>query len=208
MSFDNSIRPSVMEMMGYTNLEALAPPHETVTEVVTSLRSRPNVVSGPTTYGRGDRKACNSFLKFGIQDGDLQFTRKVEEAIGRHPFPLHQGPVIVQSSNLPSNWNIHAAHPCQKGVSMFRSVSGNLERGVTTLKLYPLSHNVSSTEFAQERGTPRSFDLKSTDVLFVRGAIKMETSVPAGGFFVWQGFSENPWGKDPAACEAPAFMKI
>lgn len=137
-----------------------------------------------------------------------QFNKKVNEVVGRPAFLLHQGPVIVHSPDLPSMWGINAAHPCRNGVSVFRTLSGNLEHSVTTLKLYPLSHHVSSTEFAQERGTPRTFKLRSNEVLFVQGAIKIEMSLPAGGSFVWQGFSEVPWGLDPAAFEAPAFMKI
>jgi hypothetical protein len=66
---------------------------------------------------------------------------------------------------------------------------------VTTFKLYPISNHSSSTEF----------DLRSNEVLFVPGAIKMEILLPADGCFVWQGFSRYPWGSAP---EAFAFMKI
>jgi hypothetical protein len=128
--------------------------------------------------------------------------------IGRPAFLLHQGPVIVHLSILPTNWGINAAHPVRNGVSVFRTLSGDLEDRVTTLKLYPISHHLSSAEFAQERGTPRTFNLRSNEVLFVRGALKMEISLPAGGFLAWQGFSEDPWGMDPSAPEAFAFMKI
>ncbi|CAG7991056.1 unnamed protein product [Penicillium olsonii] len=173
-----------MEVMGYTKVQASAPPQELVTEVERSLRSRPNVVH------------------------PWKFTRKIEEVIGRPAFLLHQGPVVVHSSNLPTNWGINAAHPVRNGVSVFRTLSGDLEDRVTTLKLYPISHHLSSAEFAQERGTPRTFHLRSNEVLFVRGALKMEISLPAGGFLAWQGFSEDPWGMDTSAPEAFAFMKI
>ena len=137
-----------------------------------------------------------------------KFTRKIEEVIGRPAFLLHQGPVIVHSPDFPTNWAIKAAHPVRNGVvSVFRTLSDNPEDRVT-LKLYPISHHLSSTEFAQERGTSRSFDLRSNEVLFVRGALKMEISLPAGGFLVWQGFSKEPWGMDPSAREAFAFMRI
>ncbi|CAG8875815.1 unnamed protein product [Penicillium salamii] len=205
-SYNDNFQYSAMEVMGYTKVQASAPPQELVTEVEKSLRSRPNVVSGSVTYGRGDHDACESYLKFGIQDGD--FTRKIEEVIGRPAFLLHQGPVVVHSSNLPTNWGINAAHPVRNGVSVFRTLSGDLEDRVTTLKLYPISHHLSSAEFAQERGTPRTFHLRSNEVLFVRGALKMEISLPAGGFLAWQGFSEDPWGMDTSAPEAFAFMKI
>jgi hypothetical protein len=133
-----------------------------------------------------------------------KFTRKIEEVIGRPAFLLHQGPVIVHSPDLPTNWGINAAHPVRNGVSVFRTLSGDS----VTLKLYPISHHLSSTEFAQGKGTPRSFNLTSNEVLFVRGALKMEISLPAGGFLAWQGFSEDPWGIDPSAPEAFAFMRI
>ena len=79
---------------------------------------------------------------------------------------------------------------------------------MATLKLYPISHHLSSTEFAQERGTSRYFNLRPNEVLFVRGGVKMEISLPAEAFLVWQGFSEDPWGMDPSAPEAFAFMRI
>ncbi|KAJ6168247.1 hypothetical protein N7497_001090 [Penicillium chrysogenum] len=202
MSFDHTIPYSAMEVMGYSKLQASSPPESMVREVERSLRSRPNEVSETVTYGRGDHDACESFLRFGIQDHD--FTRKIEEVIGRPAFLLHQGPVIVHSPDLPTNWGINAAHPVRNGVSVFRTLSGDS----VTLKLYPISHHLSSTEFAQEKGTPRSFNLTSNEVLFVRGALKMEISLPAGGFLAWQGFSEDPWGIDPSAPEAFAFMRI
>ncbi|CAG7965995.1 unnamed protein product [Penicillium salamii] len=206
MSYNDNLQYSAMEILGYAKIQTGAPPQKLVSEVERSLRSQPNVVSGPVTYGRGDHDACESYLKFGIQDGD--FTRKIEEVIGRPAFPLHQGPVIVHSSNLPTNWGINAAHPVRNGVSVFRVLSGNLEDRVATLKLYPISHHLSSAEFAQERGTSRSFNLRSDVVLFVRGGVKMEISLPAGAFLVWQGYSEVPWGMDPSAPEAFAFMRI
>ncbi|KAJ6119045.1 hypothetical protein N7471_012996 [Penicillium samsonianum] len=206
MSYNDNLQYSAMEILGYAKIQTGAPPQKLVTEVERSLRSGPNVVSGPVTYGRGDHDACESYLKFGIQDGD--FTRKIEEVIGRPAFLLHQGPVIVHSSILPTNWGINAAHPVRNGVSVFRVLSGNLEDRVATLKLYPISHHLSSAEFAQERGTSRSFDLRSDVVLFVRGGVKMEISLPAGAFLVWQGYSEDPWGMDPSAPEAFAFMRI
>ncbi|KAJ5277477.1 hypothetical protein N7534_003565 [Penicillium rubens] len=204
MSFDHTIPYSAMEVMGYSKLQASSPPESMVREVERSLRSRPNEASETVTYGRGDDVACESFLRFGIQD---DFTRKIGEVIGRPAFLLHQGPVIVHSPHLTTDWGINAAHPVQNGVSVFRTLSDNPEDRVT-LKLYPISHHLSSTEFAQERGTSRSFDLRSNEVLFVRGALKMEISLPAGGFLVWQGFSKEPWGMDPSAREAFAFMRI
>ncbi|OGE46819.1 hypothetical protein PENARI_c063G03720, partial [Penicillium arizonense] len=112
---------SAMEDMGYSMLPADSPPENMATEVERSLRSRPNEVSGPIMYGRGDHDACENFLRFGLQGSE--FTRKVEEVIGRPAFLLHQGPVIVHSSDRPTSWGINAAHPCRDGVSVFRTLS-------------------------------------------------------------------------------------
>lgn len=71
MSFDHTIPYSAMEVMGYSKLQASSPPESMVREVERSLRSRPNEVSETVTYGRGDHDACESFLRFGIQDHDV-----------------------------------------------------------------------------------------------------------------------------------------
>lgn len=60
-----------MEVVGYTKLQTTAPPQDMATEVERSFRSRPILVSGPVTYGRGDHDACESYLKFGIEDGEV-----------------------------------------------------------------------------------------------------------------------------------------
>lgn len=120
---------------------------------------------------------------------------------------LQQGPVIVQSPDLSTDWGTSAAHPSRNGVSVFRNLSNSQEEEAT-LKLYPSSHHLSRTEFEQEHGTPRLFKLRSDEILFVRGGIKMQMSLPAGGCLVWQGFSAEPWGLDPSSSEAFAFMRI
>ncbi|KAJ5244980.1 hypothetical protein N7489_005076 [Penicillium chrysogenum] len=70
MSFEDTIPYSATEVMGYSKLQAGSPPESMVREVVRSLRSRPNEVSEPVTYGRGDHDASESFLRFEIQDHD------------------------------------------------------------------------------------------------------------------------------------------
>ncbi|OQE62064.1 hypothetical protein PENNAL_c0273G02691, partial [Penicillium nalgiovense] len=47
MSYNDSFQYSAMEVMGYATIQTGAPPQQLVTEVERSLRSRPNVVSGP-----------------------------------------------------------------------------------------------------------------------------------------------------------------
>lgn len=71
MSYNDTIQPSAMEIMGYSKLQTGSPPEGMVTEVERSLWSRPNVVSGPVTYGRGDHDACERYLKFGIEDDEV-----------------------------------------------------------------------------------------------------------------------------------------
>ncbi|CAG7936818.1 unnamed protein product [Penicillium nalgiovense] len=206
MPYDDTFEYSAIEVMGYSKLQADWPADDLVTEVEGSLRSRPNEVLEPVTYGRGDHDACERYLRSGIQDN--HFARTIEDVIGRPSFLLHQGPVIVHSPEGPAKWGMNAAHPVRNGVSVFRTLSGSLEDRVTILKLYPVSHHLASIEFAQEVDVPISFYLRSNEVLFVRGALKMEISLPAGGFLVWQGFSKEPWGMDPSAREAFAFMRI
>lgn len=129
--------------------------------------------------------------------------------IGRPAFFVYQGPVIIHSSGHPTDLGIGAAHPSRDGVSVFRALSSNPEDITATLKLYPVSHHLSSTEFARQGGVTKSFNLRSKEILFVRGAVKIEISLPAGGFLVWKGFSEDPWGSDlPSSSEAFAFMRI
>lgn len=60
-----------MEALGYAKIQTGAPSQNLVTEVERSLRSRPNVVSGPVMYGRGDHDGCGSYLKFAIEDGEV-----------------------------------------------------------------------------------------------------------------------------------------
>ena len=57
-----------MEVMGYSKLLAGSLPERMVTEVKEYLQLRPHEESGPVKYGRGDHDACESFLRFGIQD--------------------------------------------------------------------------------------------------------------------------------------------
>ncbi|OKP06825.1 hypothetical protein PENSUB_6192 [Penicillium subrubescens] len=133
----------------------------------------------------------------------------IEEVIGEPAFFVHQGPIIIHSSDHPTDLGIGAAHPSRHGISVFRALSSNPEDISATLKLYPTSHHLSSTEFARLGGAMKSFDLRSKEILFVRGAVKMEISLPAGGSLVWKGFSEDPWGSDlPSSSEAFAFMRI
>jgi hypothetical protein len=71
MSYDDIMGYSAMEDMGYSMLPADSPPENMATEVERSLRSRPNEVSGPIMYGRGDHDACENFLRFGLQGSEV-----------------------------------------------------------------------------------------------------------------------------------------
>lgn len=129
--------------------------------------------------------------------------------VGRPAFFVHQGPVIIHSSDYPTDLGIGAAHPSRYGISVFRALSSNPEDILATLKLYPMSHHLSSTKFAGQGGSTKSLKLRSKEILFVRGALKLEISLPTGGSLIWKGFSEDPWGSDlPSSSEAFAFMRI
>jgi hypothetical protein len=60
-----------MEVLGYSKLPAPLAPQVMIAEVETSLRRQDNIRSDPVTYGRGDRNACEDFLKFGTNDEDV-----------------------------------------------------------------------------------------------------------------------------------------
>lgn len=138
----------------------------------------------------------------------MKFDRKIEEVIGGVGFFLRQGPVIIHSSNQPTNLGIHAAHPSRTGISVFRALPSERENIMAALTLYPSSHHISSTEFSGADHATRSIKLRANTILFVQGSLKMKLSQPAGGYLVWQGFSRRPWGSDPASSEAFAFMRI
>jgi len=98
---------------------------------------------------------------------------------------IYQGPVIVYSPDGLTDWGINAAYPSRHGVLVFRNLSSDPEDKVVTLKLYPISYHLSTTEFARDGAAPRSFRMRPNELLFVRGALKMEISLPARGFLVW-----------------------
>lgn len=60
-----------MEVLGYRTLLARLAPQAVAAEVETSLRRRPHITAGPVTYGRGDRRACEDFLKYGANDSEV-----------------------------------------------------------------------------------------------------------------------------------------
>lgn len=60
-----------MEVLGYSKLQADSPPEAMVKEVERSFRSEQNQVDGHLVYGGGDHDACESLLKFGIQESDV-----------------------------------------------------------------------------------------------------------------------------------------
>lgn len=66
-----------MEVLGYSTLPARPAPQAIVAEVETSLRRQPHSTAGPVTFGRGDRNACESFLKYGTDDGEVNFLNVV-----------------------------------------------------------------------------------------------------------------------------------
>lgn len=60
-----------MEVMGYNNHQVDSPPEAMVKEVERFFRSESNQLDGHLVYGGGDHGACESLLKFGIQESDV-----------------------------------------------------------------------------------------------------------------------------------------
>jgi hypothetical protein len=182
MSYNDDFQYSVKEIMGYTKIQTDAPPQELVTEVERSLRSRPNVVSGPITYGRGDHDACESYLKFGIQDGDVclstrgrhteltsmevhqQDRRSDREArFSSPPRPGHRP--LAHSSNQLGNqccppspkWCLGLPNPVRRPGGQ----SDNLEAlsdlpPLVERRIRTGKRNIENFQFAIERGTVRA----------------------------------------------------
>ncbi|CAI7596927.1 unnamed protein product [Penicillium manginii] len=186
--FHGDSQDGAMEFLGYSTLQARLAPLSTVTTVTRSLRQRPSVTDGYVLYGRGDRKACEEFLEYGIDGSDA-------------------GPVIIHAPEAIATWGLNAAHPTRRGVSIFRTLSSESDKYIS-MTLYPASHHLSTQEFFNGETAPRELQLRPHEILVVQGALGMEVSLPIGGWLVWQGHSELPWGLDPASSDAFPFMRI
>lgn len=68
--FDGGSQDGGMESLGYSRLQACLAPQSMIAAVARSLRQRPHATEGRVIYGRGDRKACEVFLEYGIDDSD------------------------------------------------------------------------------------------------------------------------------------------
>lgn len=142
---------------------------------------------------------------------ETKFSEKIKEAIGNvgillPPRPLRQGPVVVLSGESHS-WGTGLAHPSRDGVSVFRDLSNNADTRVS-FKLYPSSQDLSREELAALGIQPVVRKLLPNDILFVKGSVRMEIEIPAGGSFVWQGNRGEPMGLDMLGPEVFPFMKI
>ncbi|OQE10128.1 hypothetical protein PENFLA_c001G10950 [Penicillium flavigenum] len=136
-------------------------------------------------------------------DIKLEFAGKVKEAIGEVDFPIRQGPVIVLSLEDHSTWGTKLAHPSRNAVSVFRDLSDTDETRVTFM-LYP--PDLPKEEIRETRPFIRK--LLRNEILFVKGSVRMELEVPAGGSFVWQGNSGEPMGPDMLGPEVFEFMAL
>lgn len=140
-----------------------------------------------------------------------KFSERIKEAIGNvgilfPPRPLRQGPVVVLSTESHS-WGSGLAHPSRDGVSIFRDLSNDGDTRVS-FKLYPSSHDLSREELAALRIQPVLRKLLPNDILVVKGSVRMEIEMSAGGSFVWQGNRGEPMGLDVLGPEVFSFMTI
>jgi hypothetical protein len=140
-----------------------------------------------------------------------KFSERIKEAIGNvgilsPPRPLRQGPVVVLSRESYS-WGSGLAHPSHDGVSAFRDLSNDGDTRVS-FKLYPSSQDLSKEELAALGTQPVVRKLMPNDILFVKGSVRIEIEMPAGGSFVWQGNRGEPMGLDMLGPEVFPFMRI
>lgn len=68
--FDGGSQDYGMETLGYSKVQTCLAPQSMVAAVTRSLRQRPHATEGRFIYGRGDRKACEVFLEYGMDDSD------------------------------------------------------------------------------------------------------------------------------------------
>ncbi|KAJ5655111.1 hypothetical protein N7490_002114 [Penicillium lividum] len=193
---------SDMEITGFVVFSASSEGPDMSAEVKRLLHSRPRVNKGPLVYGRGDTNTCKRFMRQGADENNA-FANKIKEAIGAVDFLLRQGPVIVHSTEFHATWGTRLAHPSGDAVSAFRDLSRTDENKVV-FKLYPLDLPRETTLVTQ----PVVRKLQPHEILFVKGTIRMEIEMPAGGYFVWQGNSGHPMGYDMLGSEVFEFMMV
>lgn len=70
--------------------------------------------------------------------------------------------------------------------------------------LYPLNLPKEATQETR----PIMRKLRPNEILFIKGSVRMEIDVPAGGSFVWQGNSGEPMGLDMFGPEVFEFMVV
>ncbi|KAJ6136801.1 hypothetical protein N7497_012354 [Penicillium chrysogenum] len=192
---------SGMEITGFVVFSASSDGADINSEVKRSLHLWPKIEKAPLFYGRGDADTCARFLRRGTEESDA-FTRKIKEAIGEVGFTCRQGPVIVVSSEKHS-WGIRLAHPSRPAVSVFRDLS-NIDETRVTFMLYP--QDLTKQETRENQPVKRK--LRPNEILFVKGSVRMEIEVPAGGSFAWQGNSGAPMGPDMYGPEVFEFMTV
>ncbi|KAJ5752749.1 hypothetical protein N7520_009666 [Penicillium odoratum] len=193
---------SDMEITGFVVFSASSEGPDMSAEVKRGLHSRPRVERDPLVYGRGDPNTCKRFMRHGADENNA-FANKITEAIGDVDFLLRQGPVIVHSTEDHSTWGTRLAHPSREAVSAFRDLARGDEAKVV-FKLYPLDLPREATLVTR----PVVRKLQPHEILFVKGTIRMEIEMPAGGCFVWQGNSGDPMGYDMLGSEVFEFMMV
>jgi hypothetical protein len=88
-------------------------------------------------------------------------------------------------------------------VSVFRDLSDTDETRVTFMLYSP---GLPKEAIWQIRPFVRK--LRRNEILFVKGSVRMQMEVPAGGSFVWQGNNGVPMGPDMYGPEIFEFMAV
>lgn len=208
-----------MEFLGYSLTDATCPSPGVIRGVMESS----NAVEGSIVYARGGKEACDRFLNSGLDsDHDVcrsysllhrrmnlplyQLEKRIKGLLGE--WYLYQGPAVIHSISDAISWGRITGHPSREGVSVFRPFWSISRPGTVTIRLYPASHNLSKNEFQMADIPPVICNLRPDQILFVRGSLWMEVSLPRDSYLVWQGYSRRPIGPDFFSPDAPLFMKI
>ncbi|KAJ5642844.1 hypothetical protein N7490_006844 [Penicillium lividum] len=191
-----------MEITGFIVFSASTEDPDISAEVKRSLHSRQSVQNGPLTYGRGDPNTYKRFMRYRADDNNA-FANKIKEAIGAVDFLLRQGPVIIHSTEDHSTWGTRLAHPSRKAVSAFRDLTWTDEAKIV-FELYPLDLLREAT--LETRPVMRK--LQPHEILFMKGTIRMQIEMPAGGCFIWQGNSGGLMGYDMLGLEVFEFIVV
>jgi hypothetical protein len=104
------------------------------------------------------------------------------------------------------HWGPKTAHPSRDAISVFRCFKGGPNQEAVVINLFSASHNLSVEEFRAQNVPSSKLSMESNQVLFVKGSLWIEVTVPPGVSLVWQGFSKSPLGANKFSLDALPFM--